>query len=129
MRVGKQILVVDELEASTDNIVRILKGANYTSIDCVHNAGSALSALRTKEYDLVITDAQMQPISGLELVALIKADARLRKVRKILIGSHGLDDMASLGAADGYVSKPFEPQELKEKVEDVLSTVAQLASG
>jgi DNA-binding response OmpR family regulator len=43
------------------------------------------SALRQKEYDLVITDWQMQPISGVELTKLIRADARLSKVRIILI--------------------------------------------
>jgi two-component system chemotaxis response regulator CheY len=129
MHSGKQILVVDELVTTTDHVSRILKEANYTNIDCFHDAVSALSALREKEYDLVITDTQMQPISGLELTRLIKTDTRLQKVRIILIGSDGLDAVVSRDGADSYVTKPFEPRGLTEKVEDVLSTVAQLASG
>ena len=90
---------------------------------------SALAALRQKEYDLVITDWQMEPISGVELTKLIKMDARLSKVRIILItGLHGKQDEAWLSGADGYVAKPFEPRDLVQKVEDVLSTVARLVS-
>jgi DNA-binding response OmpR family regulator len=53
---------------------------------------------------------------------------RLSKVRIILItGLHGRDDEAWLGGADGYVTKPFEPTDLIEKVKDVLSPAALLA--
>ena len=128
MHTGQRILVVDDLEMATDNIIRILKDANYTDIDCLHNAASALSALRQKEYNLVITDAQMEPITGSELTRLMRADG-LSKVKIILIGLFGGDDKALLDGADAYITKPFEPRDLKEKVADVLSTVAQLASG
>jgi len=128
MHTGQRILVVDDLEIATDNIIRILKDANYTDIDCLHNAASALSALRQKEYNLVITDAQMEPITGSELTRLMRADG-LSKVKIILIGLFGGGDKALLDGADAYITKPFEPRDLKEKVADVLSTVAQLASG
>jgi two-component system chemotaxis response regulator CheY len=129
MYAGKRILVVDDSKPMTAFVAGILKAANYEDVDRIHDGVSALALLRKKEYDLVITDVQMQPISGLELTRLIKADAQLRKVRVILTGSHGWDDLASLDCADGYVTKPIEPRDLKEKVADVLATVAQLASG
>jgi len=107
---------------------RILKDANYADIDVVHDAGSALAALHRKEYDLVITDCQMQPISGRELTKLIRADVRLTKVRIILVtGLHDSDDDLLLDGADGHLKKPFEPRALAQKVEDVLSTAALLA--
>ncbi|MFY9598712.1 MAG: response regulator [Pseudolabrys sp.] len=128
MHTGKRILVVDDSKTMTAIVYKILKDANYADIDLVHDGGSALATLRQKEYDLVITDWQMQPISGPELIKLIRADARLSKVRTILItGLHGKDDEAWLDGADGYVTKPFKPRGLTEKVEDVLSTAALLA--
>ena len=128
MHTGKQILIVDDSKTMTAIVFQILKDANYADIDQVHDGGSALETLRQKEYDLVITDWQMQPISGPELIKLIRADARLSKVRTILItGLHGKDDEAWLDGADGYVTKPFKPRGLTEKVEDVLSTAALLA--
>jgi len=130
MHIGKRILVVDDSKTMTAIVFRILKDANYAKVDCVHDVASALAALRQKEYDLVITDWQMEPISGIELTKLIRADARLSKLRIILItGLHGKEDEAWLDGADGYLTKPFEPQELTQKVEDVLSAVAVLASG
>ena len=129
MRTRKRILIVDDSDAMTAIISRILRDANYTDIDRAHDGGSALAALREKDYDLVITDWQMEPISGVELAKLIKMDARLSKVRIILItGLHGKQDEAWLSGADGYVAKPFEPRDLVQKVEDVLSTVARLVS-
>ena len=128
MHAGKRILIVDDSTTMTAIISRILKDAKYTNIDCLHDGGSALAALRQKEYNLVITDWQMQPISGIELMKLIIVDARLSKVRIILItGLHGKEDEAWLGGADGYITKPFEARDLIEKVEDVLSSVALLA--
>jgi two-component system chemotaxis response regulator CheY len=129
MRTGKRILVVDDSKTMTDIVFRILKDAKYADIDCLYDGVSALAALRQKEYDLVITDWQMAPISGVELARLVRMDARLSKVRIILItGLHGKEDEAWLSGADGYVAKPFEPRDLVQKVEDALSTVARLVS-
>jgi two-component system chemotaxis response regulator CheY len=130
MPIGKRILIVDDSTVMTAIVSRMLKNANYTDIDCVHNGAGALAALRQKKYDLVITDWQMQPISGVELTKLIRADRDLSKIRIILITAHylGQEDEAWLSGADGFLEKPFEPRELTEKVEDVLSTVALLVS-
>jgi two-component system chemotaxis response regulator CheY len=128
MHTGKRILIVDDSKTMAAIVFQILKDANYANIDRAYDGASALEALRQKEYDLVITDWQMQPISGPELIKLIRADAQLSKVRTILItGLHGKDDEAWLGGADAYVTKPFEPRGLMEKVEDVLSTATLLA--
>jgi two-component system chemotaxis response regulator CheY len=128
MPLGKRILVVDDSTAMTAIVSRTLKDAGYGYIDCVHNGAGALSALRQKKYDLLITDWQMQPISGIELIKLIRADRDLSEIRIILITGQYLrqDDEAWLSGADGFLEKPFEPLELTEKVEDVLSTVALL---
>lgn len=129
MHTGKRILVVDDSQTMTNIVFRILTDANYTDIDCVHDGGSALAALRRKEYDLVIADQQMTPISGTELTKVIRADAALSKVRIILItGLYGNEDRAWPDGPDGYLTKPFEPRDLSQKVEGVLSMVALLAS-
>lgn len=129
VRTGKRILIVDDARTMTEIVARILKDAKYSDVDCLHDGVGALAALRQKEYDLVITDWQMVPISGVELTKLIKADAQLSQVQVILItGLHGKEDEAWLGGADGYLTKPFEPRELVQKVEDVLFTVTRLVS-
>ncbi len=128
MHTAKPILIVDDSKTMTAIVFRILKDANYADVDRAHDGASALEKLRQKEYDLVITDWLMQPISGPELIKLIRADARLSKVRIILLTAlHGKDDEAWLDGADGYVTKPFEPRDLTEKVKEVLSNIAPAA--
>ena len=126
MPVGKRILIVDDSTAMTAIVSRTLKDAGYGYIDCVHNSGGALAALRQNKYDLVITNWQMQPISGIELTKLIRADSDLSKIRLIIITGQGQENEAWLSGADGFLEQPFEPRALTEKVEDVLSTVALL---
>lgn len=105
-------------------ITRILKDAKYADVDRVHDGIAAIEKLQQKEYDLVITDWQMEPISGPELIKRIRADQRLSEVRTILITALlGKDDAAWLDGADAYITKPFEPRSLIEKVEEVLSVV------
>jgi two-component system chemotaxis response regulator CheY len=129
MHTGKRILVVDDARTMTNIVAGILKDANYSDVDCHYDGVSALAALRQQEYDLVITDWQMQPISGVELTKLIKTDTRLSEVQVILItGLHNREDEAWLSGADGYITKPFEPRDLVQKVEDVLFPVTRLVS-
>jgi two-component system chemotaxis response regulator CheY len=124
---SKSILVVDDAKTMTAIIARILKDANYTDVDRVHDGIAALENLRQKEYDLVITDWMMSPISGPELIKRIRADERFSKVRTILITAlHDKDDAAWLDGADGYITKPFDPRDLTEKVEYVLSAPAEV---
>ena len=128
MHPRKRILIVDDSRTMTAAVLQMLQEAKYTNIDCAYDGVTALATLRQKEYDLVITDWQMQPISGPELIRLIRADERLSKVRIIVITALlGKDDEAWLAGADGYLKKPFDPRDLAEKVEDVLSTANLLA--
>jgi len=121
---SKSILVVDDSKTMTAIITRILKDAKYADVDRVHDGNAAIEKLQQKEYDLVITDWQMEPISGPELIKRIRADQRLSEVRTILITALlGKDDAAWLDGADAYITKPFEPRSLIEKVEEVLSVV------
>ena len=125
MNTGKSILVVDDSKTMTAIVVRMLKDANFVDVDRTHDGASAIEMLMQKKYDLIITDWQMALISGPELIKQIRANAKLSKVRTILITSlQGKDDEAWLGGADGYVTKPFEARALTEKVEEVLSDMA-----
>jgi two-component system chemotaxis response regulator CheY len=104
-------------------VARILKVAGFGDVDRVHDGARALDMLRQKHYDLVITDWIMEPINGPMLLKLIRADARVSKVRTILITTlQNKDDEAWLDGADGYLTKPFVPADLIAKVDDVLSS-------
>ena len=72
---------------------------------------------------LVLLDIQMPGLSGLEVLEFIKADARLKSTRVILLTAkaHEADIEAGLVAgAEFYLTKPFSPLDLLTRVEEAL---------
>ena len=127
MSTSKSILVVDDAKTMTAIIARILHDSKYADVDRVHDGIAAIEKLQQKKYDLVITDWLMTPMSGPELIKRIRADRRFSSVRTILLTAlHDKDDAAWLDGADAYITKPFEPRDLVEKVEYLLSTPVEV---
>jgi two-component system, chemotaxis family, chemotaxis protein CheY len=116
------ILVVDDSKTVIEIVTRMLRDAGYADVNHALDGLSALKMLQQKRYDLVITDWQMSPVSGPELVKSIRKNPSFSGVRTILVTAlHGRDDDAWLDGADGYVTKPFEASTLLERVEELLS--------
>ena len=127
MSTSKSILVVDDAKTMTAIIARILHDSKYADVDRVHDGNAAIKKLQQKNYDLVITDWLMNPMSGPELIKRIRADRRFSSVRTILLTAlHDKDDAAWLDGADAYITKPFEPRDLLEKVEYLLSNSVEM---
>jgi two-component system chemotaxis response regulator CheY len=116
------VLVVDDSHAMTTILRKLLQEIGYADIDHVHDGGSALEKLSRKPYGLMISDWEMQPMNGPQLVKAIRESPTLVDPRMILITAHGLrQDEAWLAGADGYLSKPFTAPMLREKIEEVFS--------
>jgi len=93
-------------------------------VDEADNGASALAKLREYGYDLVISDWNMVPMSGFELLKEVRADRQLRKMRFIMITAEGkTDNVAAAKAAgvSGYIIKPFTAETLRRKIEAVLA--------
>ena len=103
-------------------------GGELGDVDVVEASGGfeALRLLPRGPYDLVITDINMPDINGLELIQFIRTNEHHRATPILLISTQSSErDRAralSLGA-DGYVAKPFTPEDLRARVK------AQLEKG
>jgi two-component system chemotaxis response regulator CheY len=103
-------------------------GDELGDVDVVEASGGfeALRLLPRGPYDLVITDINMPDINGLELIQFIRTNEHHRTTPILLISTQSSErDRAralSLGA-DGYVAKPFTPEDLRLRVK------AQLEKG
>jgi two-component system chemotaxis response regulator CheY len=129
MHTSSSILIVDDSKTMTEIVAKMLRDASYVDVDRAFDGVSAIKMLLQKKYDLVITDWQMKPISGPDLIKRIRENPSLSRVRTILITAlHGRDDEAWLDGADGYITKPFEASTLTEKMEDILSEVISPAA-
>lgn len=116
------ILVVDDSRAMTRIMATLLQQIGFSDVDQVNDGASALQSLKSKSYGLVISDWEMQPMNGPELVQAVRDDAALAATPVILVTTEGArDDGAWLSGADGFLPKPFTPNALREKIEEVLA--------
>jgi DNA-binding response OmpR family regulator len=106
-----RVLVVDDNEALRDNLAEALELEGYA----VAVASDAEGALATLDEDplprVVLLDFKLPGMSGADLLARIRADARLAGVRVVMTtGSTGIRSLAA--AADAVLMKPFGVKEL-----------------
>ncbi|HXE95613.1 MAG TPA: sigma-54 dependent transcriptional regulator [Dongiaceae bacterium] len=115
------ILVVDDEAVIRDGIQRVLEGDRFEVETCM-SGHNAIECLQKNDYGLVITDLKMPGMNGIEVLKAVKA--LQPDIPVILITGYGSIDTAveamKNGAAD-YVSKPFSPDLLLEKVHNALS--------
>jgi len=92
----------------------------------ITEASSGFEALRELprgSYDLVVTDINMPDINGLELVSFVKNNEGYRGIPLVIVSTEGSERDREKGlslGADAYLVKPFEPEDLRETVRDLL---------
>ena len=87
---------------------------------------SAMNIVRTEKPDLIVLDVNLPGLSGLEICRSLKADKNTKKIPIIILSarSEGIDRVLGLEfGADDYVTKPFNPQELILRVNNILKRV------
>ena len=115
------ILVVDDEAVIRDGIKRVLEGDRY-EVETCRSGHLAIERLQGKEYGLIITDLKMPGMNGIEVLKAVKA--LQPDIPVIIITGYASIDTAveamKSGASD-YISKPFAPDLLLEKVQNALS--------
>lgn len=84
---------------------------------------AALGLLPRHDFDLIVTDINMPDINGLELVSFIKANGRYASIPLVIVSTEGSDRDRCKGlelGADAYLVKPFDPEDLRRVVADLL---------
>ncbi|MBI4057631.1 MAG: sigma-54-dependent Fis family transcriptional regulator [Elusimicrobia bacterium] len=117
---SERILVIDDEPGMCRLLETILGEAGYQVVS-FSNPIQALKAIERDSYNLVITDIRMPKVNGMDLLKAVKTSSP--KTPVVLITAHGTVESAvhamKLGARD-YVAKPFQNDEIRMVVEDVL---------
>ncbi len=114
---GARILVADDNADMRDYIVRLLR--QHWAVDAVADGEAALLALKTADYDLVLSDVMMPSLDGLGLMKAIKTTARTELIPVILVSAHAGEESRTDGlsaGADDFLTQPFSARELKARV-------------
>jgi two-component system chemotaxis response regulator CheY len=110
------ILVVDDYESMRSIMSAMLKALGYEDVDSAEDAVAALQMMHDKSYGLVISDVNMEPMSGLQLLRSVRSNVAWQGTRFLLTAASlnaSLVTAAKNGGADAYLLKPFTPSQLK----------------
>jgi two-component system chemotaxis response regulator CheY len=117
------ILVVDDSTTVVSIVCNYLRQIGFTDVDAADDGASALEKLATRNYGLVISDWNMQSMSGYEFLRRVRDNEKFKRIPFIMMT--GAADTEKVVAAkkagvDGYVVKPFNAATLRAKIATVL---------
>ncbi len=121
------ILVVDDYNTMIRIIRNLLKQLGFEDVDDASDGSSALSKMRSKRYGLVISDWNMEPMTGYDLLREIRCDPNLARTPFIMVTAESKTDnviAAKKAGVNNYIVKPFNAQTLKAKIETVFAQSA-----
>ncbi|MDM7916135.1 MAG: response regulator transcription factor [Candidatus Eisenbacteria bacterium] len=118
----KRILVVDD-EIYIVHILEFSLTMEGFTVLTASNGEEALRMIDQERPDLVVLDIMMPKLDGYEVVAALRKDEQFQSLPVILLSAKGrpIDREAGLAAgADDYITKPFSPRKLIEKIREIL---------
>ncbi|HUC63807.1 MAG TPA: response regulator [Stellaceae bacterium] len=117
----KHVMAVDDSKTMRDMVSFTLRNAGFQVTEA-EDGQKALTALRSMQVDLVITDLNMPNMDGVSLIRNLRADPRYRAVPILMLTTESDPSKKAEGraaGATGWIVKPFDP----EKLVDVASRV------
>jgi two-component system chemotaxis response regulator CheY len=118
------VLVVDDYSTMVRIIRNLLRQLGFSDIDDAHDGAAALAKMRAKRYGLVISDWNMEPMSGYELLREVRVDLALSETPFIMVTAESKTDnviAARKAGVSNYTVKPFNAQTLRAKIEAVFA--------
>ena len=126
------VLVVDDASTMIRIVSTMLRQIGFTDIDEVQGGATALTKMRIKRYGLVISDWNMEPITGIDLLRQVRADPELGEIPFIMVTAETRTKnviAAKDAGVSNYIVKPFTAQMLKAKIDAVFAEKAAPVPG
>jgi two-component system chemotaxis response regulator CheY len=118
------ILVVDDYNTMVRIIRNLLRQLGFTDVDDAADGSAALSKMHDRKYGLIISDWNMEPMTGYELLKQVRSNPDISTTPFIMITAESKTEnviAAKQAGADNYIIKPFNAETLKHKIEAVFT--------
>jgi two-component system chemotaxis response regulator CheY len=122
------ILVVDDYQTMVRIIRNLLKQLGFEDVDEASDGSEALNKMRERRYGLIISDWNMAPMTGYELLKQVRADRDLHSTPFIMVTAESKTEnviAAKRAGVNNYIVKPFNAQTLKAKIDAVSQSMHQ----
>ena len=123
VNLSMDVLVVDDYKTMVRIIRNLLKQLGFENIDEAADGKEALAKMKAKKYGLVISDWNMEPMTGYELLREVRADDKLKPTPFIMVTAESKTEnviAAKKAGVNNYIVKPFNAATLKGKIAAVL---------
>ena len=104
-------------------IRNLLKQLGFDNVDEAMDGSAALRKLRQKDFGLIISDWNMEPLTGLQLLKEVRADDQLKAMPFVMITAESKTEnvvAAKEAGVSNYIVKPFNAATLKTKLTSVV---------
>ena len=121
------ILVVDDYQTMVRIIRNLLKQIGFENVDEANNGEEALAKINSKDYGLIISDWNMEPMTGFQLLQKVRDDPAKSHMPFIMITAESKTDnviAARNAGVNHYIVKPFNRGTLKAKIDQVFTPAA-----
>ncbi len=116
------VLVVDDYATMVRIIRNLLRQLGFADVDDASDGVAAIAKMHSKRYGLVISDWNMEPMTGFDLLRQVRADPDLSDTPFIMVTAESKTEnviAARKAGVNNYIVKPFNAQTLKAKIEAV----------
>ena len=117
------ILVVDDYNTMLRILKNLLKQLGFNNVEDAMDGAQALSKLNSAKFDFIISDWNMEPITGIELLREVRASDNLKHIPFIMITAESKTEnviAAKEAGVSNYIVKPFNAETLKGKMASVI---------
>src|SRR5262245_37685960 len=121
------VLIVDDYKTMLRIIHGLLQQLGFTNIDEAVDGNTAFNMICNRQYGLVISDWNMQPVTGLDLLRKVRGNPQTAKLPFIMVTAEARTEnvvVARQAGVNNYIIKPFTQQVLKQKISAVLGEFA-----
>ena len=116
------VLIVDDYKTMIRIIRNLLKQPGFANVDEAGDGTAALNMMRQKDYGLVNSDWNMEPMTGYELLREVRVDDRLSRTPFIMVTAESKTEnviAAKKAGVNNYIVKPFNAATLKSKIDAI----------
>ena len=118
----RKVLVVEDAEATWTVEERTLVGSGFDPVICT-DGSAALAAIAGEDFDLVVLDLALPEVDGWAILGRLRAEPRTATVPVLIVTARDdaeTQQRARLSGANGYLTKPFEVDEFRRMVADLV---------
>ncbi len=116
------VLIVDDYNTMLRIMRNLLRQLDFNNVEEANNGEDALALMKLKPFDLVISDWNMAPMTGLDLLRTVRGDAQLKRTPFIMVTAESKTEnviIAKQAGVSNYIVKPFNAETLRMKIESV----------